>query len=357
VVIEPEPDSLFEEGTRTVRVTGEVESAAEHVTVSAFSSGNGNCAGGPARIVQVTNENEGVFTTLPFVIDGVFVDSGINTLNVVAAVMGSKRTAIIPIEIACPGCVEVEVVEPKQNMPVSNLLLPRLSGTISPAVATAIWRVHSPFGDVFDGALPVSGGTFALERVPIFAGTNRVEVVVTGVGEGLGESRCSVPINSSVSREKGLRLVLGWDGPTSDLDLHVIGPAGMFGDPLSSLSVRSPKPSFGGIIMDDFEGWGPEVARVEELPDGVYGVIVEPVFDADDPGASATLRILGDGRALTRGPIGPVHLSSDAGDLWVAGAISISEGNFEWRAIDEVLDASTPPTAPPSEWPSFFTSN
>jgi hypothetical protein len=203
----------------------------------------------------------------------------------------------------------------------------------------------------------VIGGGFSLDRIPIFAGLNRIEVLVTGVGDGLGESRCSVPITSSIGRERGLRLVLGWDGPTSDLDLHLIGPNGMFGDPLSSLSVRSPKPSFGGSIMDDFDGFGPEVAALETPPDGIYGVIVEPVFDADDPGASATLRALGDGRSLTAGPIGPTHLSANAGDLWIVGTIRVSSGNFEWRALDEVLSASTPPTTPPSEWPSFFTSN
>jgi hypothetical protein len=355
IVTEPEPDSLFEEGTRTVRITGEVESAAENVSISAFSVGGGNCIGGAPRIVHVSNDNEGQFTRLPFVIDGVFVDSGFTTINVVASVMGSERTDVIPIEVACPGCAAIAVDEPNQNMPVANLLLPRLAGSISPGVPSAVWRVHSSFGDVFDGALPVVNGVFVLERVPIFAGANRIEVVVSGVGEGLGESRCSVPINSSVGRERGLRLVLGWDGPTSDLDLHLIGPNGSFGDPLSSLSVRSPSPSFGGEIMDDFDGFGPEIGRLETLADGVYGVIVEPVFDADDPGASAILRALGDGRSLTPGPIGPRHVSSDAGDLWVAGTIAISAGNFEWRPIDEVLSASTPPTAPPSEWPSFFT--
>ena len=356
-VIEPEPDDLFEEGTRTVRVTGEVTTAAKNVSISAFSAGSGNCAGGPPAIIHVANDNEGQFTSLPFVIDGVFVDSGVSTINVVASVMGSKRSDLIPIEVACPGCAQIQVVEPNQNMPVGNLLLPRISGTIAPAVDAAIWRVHSAFGDVFDGPLPVENGVFSLERVPVFAGANRVEVVVTGVGEGLGESRCSVPINSSVGRERGLRLVLGWDGPTSDLDLHLIGPNGTFGDPLSSLSVRSPRPAFGGTVMDDFDGYGPEVLRLEALADGVYGVIVEPVFDADDPGASAILRALGDGRSLTAGPIGPTHVSADRGDLWIAGTISVSSGNFEWRSIDEVLSASTPPTAPPREWPSFFTSN
>ncbi len=357
-VIEPEPDALFPDGTRSIRVTGEVESAARNISISAFSGGDRNCSGGPARIIQVENENEGVFTRIPFVVDGVFVDSGVSTINVVASVMGSKQTDLISVEVACPGCAAIQVGEPHQNMPVGGLLLPRLSGTVAPeSVHTAVWRVHSLFGDVFDGALPVQGGAFALDRIPIFAGSNRVEVVVTGVGDGLGESRCSVPIASSVGRERGLRLVLSWDGGTSDLDLHLIGPGGAFGDPLSSLSSRSPSPSFGGTIMDDFDGFGPEIASLESVSDGIYGVIVEPVYDGADPGSTAILRALGEGRSLTAGPIGPTHLSANAGELWIAGTITVSSGNLEWRSIDEVLEASNPPTTPPSAWPSFFTSD
>jgi hypothetical protein len=354
MVFEPEPDALLPEGTRTLRVTGEVETAAKNVTLTAFSSGNRNCSGGAPQIVNVRNDREGEFTRLPFVIDEVFVDSGVSTINVVASVGGSKKSEIIDIEVACPGCVSIAVEQPDQNMPVAGLILPRLSGSIMPMVDVALWRVHGAFGDVFDGKLSVENGVFALDRIPIFAGMNRVEVVVTGVGEGLGESRCSVPISSGVGRERGIRIVLAWDGPTSDLDLHLIGPGGGFGDPMSSLSIRSPNPTFGGTVMDDFEGYGPEIVQLETVPDGVYGVIVEPVYDARDPGASAILRVLSEGRSLTRGPIGPTHVSSDAGELWIAGTLTVVNGNSEWKTIDEVLDASMPPTRAPAEWPTFF---
>lgn len=357
-VLEPEPDTLFEDGTRRIRVTGEVETAAKSVSVSAFNSAEGNCAGGPPRTVVVQNEAAGEFTRLPFVIDGLVVDSGPTTINIVASVMGSEVTEIVPVEVDCPGCAQIDISAPRQNLPVGGLILPRLSGGVDPAsVSTAVWRVHSSFGDVFDGSLAVNGGAFNLERLPLFAGANRVEVLVTGVGDGLGEARCSVPVASSVLRERGLRLVLSWDGPTSDLDLHLVGPGGTYGDPLSTLSPRSPMPSFGGEVTDDFDGFGPELLQLEMPADGVYGVVVEPVFDAQDPGASAVLRVLSDGRTVTAGPIGPRYLSARAGELWVAGTIVVTGGTAEWRPIDELLEAAMPPTTPPSSWPSFFASN
>lgn len=357
-VLEPEPDALFEDGTRRIRVTGEVETAAESVSVSAFVTANGNCAGGPPRTVVVQNEAVGDFARLPFVIDGLVVDSGPTMLNVVASVMGSKVKDVVAVEVACPGCARIDVTRPRQNLPVGGLILPRLTGRVDPAsVSTAVWRIHSTFGDVFDGSLTVSDGFFDLQRLPLFAGANRVEVLVTGIGDGLGEARCSVPVASSVLRERGLRIVLSWDGPTSDLDLHLVGPGGTFGDPLSTLSPRSPNPTFGGEVTDDFDGFGPELIQLEMPEEGVYGVVVEPVYDAQDPGATAVLRVLSEGRAVTAGPIGPRHLSARAGELWVAGTISVSAGTAEWRPLDEVLEAAMPPTTDPSAWPSFFTSN
>jgi hypothetical protein len=353
-VIEPEPDTIYPDGTRTIRVTGEVETIAEAVSVSAFLSGNGNCAGGPPQTVTVRNDRAGQFTEIPFVIDRIFVDSGATTLNVVASVGTSKQTDVASIEIACPGCAEIDVVEPRTNLPVAGLLLPRLFGSVDPGMGTGVWRVHSTAGDVFDGPLPIQNGTFLLDRVPIFAGANRVEVLVTGVGEGLGESRCSVPVGSSVARERGLRVVLSWDGPTSDLDLHLVGPGGVFGDPTSTLSPRSLMPGFGGDVLDDFMGYGPEVLTLADVGDGVYGIAVEPVFDAFDPGANAVLRVIGEGRSLTAGPIGPRFVSARAGDLWIVGTVEVAGDSLTWQPVDMLVRGAAPPTRPPSDWPAFF---
>jgi hypothetical protein len=224
----------------------------------------------------------------------------------------------------------------------------------SPRVTEVIWRVRSERGEVIDGSASVSGGRFAATRVPLFAGQNRVQVVATGVGSGLGESRCSTFVAAGSGRERGLRALMVWDGPTSDLDLHVVGPGGRYGDPASDLTARGGRDLFGGRVVDDFDGRGPETITATEVVDGDYGVVVEPVFDADDPGANVFVRLLWDGRLVVPGPIGPAFLSSLDDRLWIAGVLRIAGGGAEWRPIGEYLPARMPPTRPPADWPSYY---
>jgi hypothetical protein len=134
----------------------------------------------------------------------------------------------------------------------------------------------------------------------------------------------------------------------------VIGPGGRLSDPATDLSATTPDPAFGGTIDDDFDGLGPEIALIPELPDGVYGVVVAPVFDDQDPGSNAILRLLGDGRPLMRGLMGPRFLSAVDGSLWIVGKLSVSDGLASWESIDELLDGSMAPTAPPSAWPDSY---
>lgn len=354
-VVEPEVDTLFEEGTRRLRVTGEVETAAESVTITVVSRTEGTCFGGPKRSVTVDNPSPGTFSSLPFVVDRVLVDPGLTNLSVTAAVQSSRRTSQVLVEIPCPGCADIAVEAPAHNSAVAGLVAPRLAGRIDPAPSRALWRVHSSAGDVFDGTLLVDGGGgFRLDRLPLFAGPNRVEVVVTGLGQGLGEARCSTAVVSSVAQERGLRAVMSWDGATADVDLHLVGPGGVFGEPTNSLSPRSPTPVFGGEVADDFDGLGPEVLRLEAMPDGVYGVIVEPVTDGADPGSNVFVRLLFEGRALTSGPIGPAYLSAKRGEIWVLGALRVAGGRAELVEVDEIVEIANPPTQPPSAWPMLY---
>lgn len=355
LVLEPEVDTLYEEGTRRVRVSGEVQSAAPTVQVQVSSTTEGGCYGGPPSVINVENPTPGSFVKLPFVVDGVFVDPGLTQLLISASVRSSSQRSQVLVEVACPGCAQVRLNAPAYNSGVAGLLLAAVHGSIQPAPPQAIWRVHGSTGDVFDGTLDVSPqGDFRVERLPLFAGNNRIEVVVNGIGDGLGESRCSTTVVSSASRERGLRAVLNWDGATSDLDLHLIGPGGYYGSPLSALSARTPEPSFGGAVMDDLDGRGPEILTLETVPDGVYGVVVEPVVDGDDPGSNAVLRLLAGGRTLTAGPIGPRYLSARRGQMWVVGSFVVAGGEVSFFEVDEMVSISQPPTRPPSDWPTLY---
>lgn len=350
LISEPEIDTVYDEGTRRIRISGEVETAALTVSVAVRIS-QPVCSGAPPRTISLTNPNPGTFSTIPFVVDGLVVDPGASTVTVTAATLGSTKTRRIPIVVACPDCVEIRVQEPASQVVRPGLELERISGVVAGDVRAVVWRIYGRSGDVLDGIIPVVDGRFVAERIPLFAGTNRLEIVAAE--NGGSESRCSVSVGSSVGSESGVRALISWDGPTSDLDLHIVGPGGSFGDPMSALSARSRRPTFGGDVLDDAEGFGPEVLTIDDPPAGTYGFIVEPVADVDDPGATVTLRILYDGRLVQRAPIGPAHLSSDLGLLWVAGQLEVADDAATWVGHEQLVPAMPLPDAPPERWPPY----
>ncbi|MBK8010023.1 MAG: hypothetical protein IPK13_01630 [Deltaproteobacteria bacterium] len=349
-VFEPEDDTLFDEGTRTVRVSGEVESAASAVKISVSAANQSGCSLGLAQTIDAVNPQEGILTRIPFVVDGVAVDPGQTNLTIVADVEGSRKSRTVVFDVACPGCAAIKMTTPVARQTILGLELPTLSGSISPAIPSAVWRVRSPFGDVFDGALPLQNGRFLAERIPIFAGRNTIEVVASGVGEGRGENRCTQAISSAVARETGLRVVLTWDGTTSDLDLLIVGPGGRLWDEDSMLSPRSPSPWFEGRVEDDFDGLGPETAVLESMADGIYGIAVEAVYDGESPGSNALIRLVFDGRSITTGPVGPLHLSANRGELWIVGVLRVEAGVAAFASIDAVLVGGVAPETPPDLW-------
>jgi hypothetical protein len=354
-VLDPENDTLLAEDTREIRLVGEVESAAAEVRVEIEPSNNGACVGGETVTLTLSNDRPGTLAKMSFVTPSMPVDPGLTSFVVRGTVGAGSDILEHLVELPCPGCASVALELPRPRTSLSVLELPRLEGSISPAsVSDVLWRVRSDAGEVIDGTAGVVGGRFVVTRVPLFAGKNRVQVVVTGVGSGLGESRCSTSVVAGSGRELGLRALMTWDGPTSDLDLHLITAGGRFGDPLSDLSARGGRALLGGEVVDDFDGRGPERVSAPSLPDGVYGVVVEPVFDAEDAGANTFLRVLWNGRLVVPGPIGPAFLSTFDGRLWIAGVLRISGGESEWEPLDDYLPVSMPPTRSPSEWPSYY---
>jgi hypothetical protein len=348
-ILEPEEQSHFPEGTERVRVSGEVKIAGPTVVVSARAKNANGCGGGIDRTVELMNPTPGSFATLSFILEGIELDPGESSLLVEARTGGADKKTSVDVIVDCPGCATIAIHEPKPLASAPGLELPALAGSIMPlTVKRGIWRIFSADGDVLDGTLPVSGGAFAMDRLPLFPGLNHVEVLVTGVGTGLGEARCSSLVSSGTARESGLRLVLIGDDPDADLDTHLIGPTGHFGDPMTSLSPRSQNPSFGGTVIDDVDG--PEVTTVPMPPDGVYGVIVEPVIDGRLDGSNALMHVLFDGRLATPRPIGPRHLTSLDGKLWIVGTVKIAQGTVEWTTIDEVVEAAMVPVDVPSAW-------
>jgi hypothetical protein len=107
-------------------------------------------------------------------------------------------------------------------------------------------------------------------------------------------------------------------------------------------------------VVDDFDGLGPETIQAEELPEGEYGLIVEPVFDDRDAGANTFLRLLWNGRLVVPAPIGPQFLTSTRGELWIAGTLTIAADGATWRPLGDILPPGMAPTRPPADWPEYY---
>jgi hypothetical protein len=348
----PDDDVELPMNTQLIRVLGEVELAAESAFVTATPSGRPNCLSGQTQGLSVTNPNPGHFTRVPFALDNVEIYPGPSTVLVVASAGSAHDSVMQTVTVPCTDCARIAILDPKDAVTsVGGLVLPVLSGGIDPVtVSIAEWRVRSQSGDVFSGTIHVQGGLFTVNDLPLFPGLNRVEVDVSGVGSG--SSRCAAGVTAGFAEEHGLRGVLIWDGSTGDVDLHLIGPGGRFGDPATDLFSGSMM-ALGGSLKDVFMGYGPEVGQIPTLKDGVYGVVVEPVLDDQDPGENAMVWLLVDGRPLVRGALGPMYISSQVGLLWMVGTVSVVGGAATWHALGDLIPVSMPPTRPPSDWPMY----
>lgn len=353
-VLSPENDTLLEEGTRQIQLAGEVETAAERVEVTMQPLLRSECGAIEPLTLALKNGEVGKSVTLSFVTPDVDLDPGITVFRVTARVGQSEDSLEHIVEVPCPGCATISVASPRFPATVTGLELDDVHGKVSPAsVRQLIWRVQSSFGDIIDGAVEVVNGDFVVPRIPVFAGVSRIRYVVSGVGSGLGESRCSVSTISAVTRETGLRVLLTWDGLSSDLDVHLVGPGGGYKESGKDLYSRQGQ-TFGGSVEDDFDGLGPETLSSPSLPDGVYGLVVEPVADANDPGSNAVMRVLWDGRLLSKAPYGPQYLSVSTDELWVVGTLNVSGGQATFNRMGAVISAEMPPTRPPADWPNFY---
>lgn len=98
------------------------------------------------------------------------------------------------------------------------------------------------------------------------AGSNNV-AVISSAGEPLGQTQF---YEANTSRTPArLRIILGWDDPAAEVDLHVLTPDGQhayWADPVMS--------NGGGLDVDSVDGPGPEVFTMAAPLQGGYAVYV-----------------------------------------------------------------------------------
>lgn len=342
----PEPGETRAADTRTLAVAGEVETASRRARVIVEPIGNEACPGGAPIQIELVSDGD-AFRDIPFLVDGLEVDAFTRGVRVTASVgPGVQRTRSVAIEPACTDC-QIGLDAPARSTETSLRILDRLAGFARPDDGLIGWRVRGGRGGLFDGTAAVdpATGRFEVRALPLFAGRNQLEVVAWRPD---GELRCTSFVRApGVAR--GLRAVLTWDTDGTDFDLHLVGPGGRFGEPGEDLSPAT-GPAFGGTVDDDFDGRGPESLDVAGLPDGTYGLVVEPLRGS----GTAVVRVFDDGAPLAPVPAGPRYLDAAALDLWVVGRIQAESGRASFEPLDERLDRAAPPTRPPEDWPDYF---
>ncbi|HJL41225.1 MAG TPA: hypothetical protein RMG48_07960 [Myxococcales bacterium LLY-WYZ-16_1] len=350
VIREPFEGQVFPPGTESLRVSGRAETTAERLQIEVEAVGRGACIGRVLRRDTVSNPQPGRRSDVVFLIDDVPLPPGPADLRVQVRAGVGQQESLIRVSSACEGCPEVRIDQPEPLASVRERILPRLEGQVAGHQGgDGFWRVTDAQGQVFDGPLPIepSTGAFRVDDLPLFAGVNAIEVKAPGP---VAEGRCAVSVVAPQASEPGLRGVLTWDTDGSDLDLVFVAPDGSLADGRGLLSARFA--SMEGEVLDDFDGRGPELLRVQPEAPGIYGLAVEALTDGSASGSSALLRLLDAGRLLTVPPLGPRFLSAERGDVWLVGTLEVPEdgGAVRFDSVDRLVSVRSLPSEPPADW-------
>lgn len=352
----PTQGETFPFETRALTVAGRVIAETASVEISVSTRNTSGCAAEGLVRLRVENPTPGTSAELPFTLDDVSIDPGLTTVIVEARADLALQTYVIDVERSCAGCPEVVIEEPV-SASLERPLVPRLSGRISPPPpAGSRWRVTDDRGQVLDGSLPVvvegDVATFRLLDVPTFGGRSRVEVIAPASGGT--EGSCSTTVLAPPAPERSLLVMSTWDNGSSDLDLVLVGPGASLAN--ESGDIASPTRRASGLpvrVLDDFDGLGPETLRADPLPDGTYGLVVEPVTDGGQSGSSVVIRLAWEDRLLTPRPLGPRFVSAARDERWVVGAVRVEGGTGRFIEVDEVVGSDSLPSRPPGDWPTL----
>jgi hypothetical protein len=137
-----------------------------------------------------------------------------------------------------------------------------------------------------------------------------------------------------------MELVLSWDKPDVDLDLHLIKDGGTYFG-IGDCFFANPEPDWGEqgrttddpFLLRDDEGTGAgEVIVLAQPEEQIYAVMVayHSRRDADNPFTTATLSVRAEGQEIANVP-GP-RFHSD-GEVWIAGTL-------DWRSLSFTMSSA-----------------
>ena len=175
-----------------------------------------------------------------------------------------------------------------------------------------------------DSEIYVNNGYY-YQTISIAAGENELQLRANGPNGDTGVSDIITVYGNFTAPE--IEVVLWWNTPTSDLDLHAWNPAGehcFYGNPIIS---------DGFLDIDDVQGYGPETFAVETANAGVYIIEVNCYSLDSDPYSDASIQVFFDG--VLQQTFGPHHFivddynGTDPAAWWEVCTITVSRGSCE----------------------------
>ncbi len=173
-----------------------------------------------------------------------------------------------------------------------------------------------------DSEIYVDNYGFFYETISIAAGENELQMRANGPNGDTGLSDIVTVYGDFTAPE--IEVVLWWNTPTADIDLHSWNPAGEHCYYANSVI------SDGYLDIDDTQGYGPETFAVETANVGVYEIQVNCYSLDEDPYSDASIQVFFDG-ALQQ-TFGPHHFivddynGTDPAAWWEVCTITVENG-------------------------------
>jgi hypothetical protein len=166
--------------------------------------------------------------------------------------------------------------------------------------------------------------------------------------------------NVEAISDDDLMIKLFWTNKNSDLDLHLISPAGTYGDPGTSCYYWNCSPQYDGqrpdwgvpgdtkddpfLDVDNTSGLGPETIYINKPENGTYRVIVH-AYDLSKGPSTAIVKAFAHSDEVNSKQL----LMTETNTCWEVFTIDVSDGDGEKKNL--VYKAVEPPTAYSCERP------
>ncbi|RME48848.1 MAG: hypothetical protein D6795_12345 [Deltaproteobacteria bacterium] len=229
----------------------------------------------------------------------------VSLLLLFAACGGSEGT-LLGAE-GCSGCPEIAIPGDLERTLLPDALDVTVVGRVTDAQGAGTWRLRNDgLPLVMEGGIHQRDEGFSLS-LPALAGESLLEI---SFANDRGTARFSIRLLQEKTQHRDIRVLLTWDNPLSDLDLHLLRPGGTLGgdgdcywgtcSPASAGGEANP-PDWGvaGDSQDDptndleaHEGFGPESIVLDGAERGDYQIVVTNFGDAQQGPSGADVTVL-----------------------------------------------------------------